>query len=344
MTSFFRQIMQMSISASYVILAVLLCRLLLKHAPKKYSYLLWSVVGFRLCFPFSVSSVLSIFNLTLKRKGHTVIDLTEVPVTYETAEREILELGVPAATEVFQETMRPAPVPEVLPSGPTGPALTPEITEIQPSVPSVAEVQSAVSSVNLEKILCILWIAGIAAMLIYSIVSYLRVKKQANYSLPLRDNIRRMETRTPFILGLVHPTIYLPFGLNPMTENIAVSHERHHLHRKDHLVKLFSYLLLCLHWFNPLSWVFLKAFLNDLELSCDEMAVSGYDKEERKEYARTLLSCSGSKSLLVSAFGGAKVRTRIENVLSYKKMTAFSALGFALLVVVIIFTLITNAG
>jgi len=152
MTSFFRQIMQMSISASYVILAVLLCRLFLKHAPKKYSYLLWSVVGFRLCFPFSISSVLSIFNLTLKRKGQTVIDLTEVPVTYETAEREVLELGVPAATEILQETVSPAPMPEVLPSGPTGPALTPEITEIQPSVPSVAEVQSVVSSVDLEKI------------------------------------------------------------------------------------------------------------------------------------------------------------------------------------------------
>ena len=321
MTSFFRQIMQMSISASYVILAVLLCRLLLKHAPKKYSYLLWSVVGFRLCFPFSVSSVLSIFNLTLKRKGQTVIDLTEVPVTYETAEREILELGVPAATEVFQETMRPAPVPEVLPSGPTDPALTPEITEIQPSVPSVAEVQSAVSSVNLEKILCILWIAGIAAMLIYSIVSYMRVKKQANCSLPLRDNIRRMETRTPFILGLVHPTIYLPFGLNPMTENIAVSHERHHLHRKDHLVKLFSYLLLCLHWFNPLCWIAYFEMGKDMEMSCDEYVLSHY-REIAKDYGTALLSFStGHRFSLASplAFGESSIKERILNVMRYRK-------------------------
>ena len=123
-----------------------------------------------------------------------------------------------------------------------------------------------------------------------------------------------------------------------------IRHEKTHIKRLDNLWRIIGFITASIHWFNPLSWVFLKAFLNDLELACDEMAVSGYDKEERKEYARTLLSCSGGKSLLVSAFGGAKVRTRIENVLSYKKMTAFSALGFALLVVVIIFTLITNAG
>jgi len=321
MTSFFRQIMQMSISASYVILAVLFCRLFLKHAPKKYSYLLWSVVGFRLCFPFSVSSVLSIFNLTLRRQGQTVIDLTEVPVTYETAEREILELGVPAATEVLQETVRPAPVPEVLPSGPTGPALTPEITEIQPSVPSVTEIPSSVSSIDVEKILCILWIIGIAAMLIYSVVSYLRVKKQSNYSLPLRDNIRRMETRTPFILGLVHPTIYLPFGLDPMTENIAVSHERHHLHRKDHLIKLFSYLLLCLHWINPLCWIAYFEMGKDMEMSCDEYVLSHY-REIAKDYGTALLSFStGRRFSLASplAFGESSIKERILNVMRHRK-------------------------
>jgi len=339
MTSFFRQIMQMSISASYVILAVLLCRLLLKHAPKKYSYLLWSVVGFRLCFPFSVSSVLSIFNLTLRRKGQTVIDLTEVPVTYGTAEREILELGVPAATEVLEETVRPAPVPEVLPSGPTGPALTPEITEIQPSVPSVAEVQSAVSSVDLEKILCILWIAGIAAMLIYSIVSYLRVKKQANYSLPLRDNIRRMETRTPFILGLVHPTIYLPFGLDPMTENIAVSHERHHLHRKDHLLKLFSYLLLCLHWINPLCWIAYFEMGKDMEMSCDEFVLSHY-REISKDYSIALLAfSSGHRFSLASplAFGENNVKERILNAMRHRKASKIvSVLAAGICIVVLV--------
>jgi len=123
-----------------------------------------------------------------------------------------------------------------------------------------------------------------------------------------------------------------------------VRHEKTHVRRLDNLWRIIGFLTACIHWFNPLSWVFLKAFLNDLELACDEMAVSGYGVEERKEYARTLLTCSQSKSLLVSAFGGAKVRTRIENVLSYKKMTAFSAIGFTLLVLVITFTLITNAG
>ena len=108
--------------------------------------------------------------------------------------------------------------------------------------------------------------------------------------------------------------------------------------------RIIGFITAAIHWFNPLSWIFLKAFLNDLELACDEMAVAGYETEDRKEYARTLLECSQSKSMLVSAFGGAKVRTRIENVLSYKKMTAFSAMGFTVLVLVIIVTLMTNAG
>ena len=169
--------------------------------------------------------------------------------------------------------------------------------------------------------MCILWIAGIAAMLIYSIVSYLRVKKQANYSLPLRNNIRRMETRTPFILGLVHPTIYLPFGLDPMTENIAVSHERHHLHRKDHLVKLFSYLLLCLHWFNPLCWIAYFEMGKDMEMSCDEYVLSHY-REITKDYGTALLSFStGHRFSLASplAFGESSIKERILNVMRYRK-------------------------
>ena len=123
-----------------------------------------------------------------------------------------------------------------------------------------------------------------------------------------------------------------------------LKHENTHIRRGDNLWRLLGFLTAAIHWFNPLSWVFLKAFLADIELACDERAIAGYGKEEQKEYARTLLACARGKSLFVSAFGGAKVRTRIENILSYKKMTAFSAAGFTVLIAVIIFTLITNAG
>ena len=190
-----------------------------------------------------------------------------------------------------------------------------------------------------------IWIVVSLALLIALTLIYVSTKNAVADSRHLESNIFFSDkVDSPAVYGIIRPKIIIPGSYKDMELKYIIRHEKTHIKRLDNLWRILGFITASVHWFNPLSWVFLKAFLNDLELSCDEMAVSGYDKEERKEYARTLLSCSWSKSLLVSAFGGAKVRTRIENVLSYKKMTAFSALGFALLVVVIIFTLITNAG
>ena len=190
-----------------------------------------------------------------------------------------------------------------------------------------------------------IWIVVSLALLIALTLIYVSTKNAVADSRHLESNIFFSDkVDSPAVYGIIRPKIIIPGSYKDMELKYIIRHEKTHIKRLDNLWRILGFITASVHWFNPLSWVFLKAFLNALELSCDEMAVSGYDKEERKEYARTLLSCSGSKSLLVSAFGGAKVRTRIENVLSYKKMTAFSALGFALLVVVIIFTLITNAG
>ncbi len=190
-----------------------------------------------------------------------------------------------------------------------------------------------------------IWTVVSLALLIALTIIYVSTKNAVADSRLLESNIFFSDkVDSPAVYGIIRPKIIIPGSYKDMELKYIIRHEKTHIKRLDNLWRIIGFITASIHWFNPLSWVFLKAFLNDLELACDEMAVSGYDKEERKEYARTLLSCSGSKSLLVSAFGGAKVRTRIENVLSYKKMTAFSALGFALLVVVIIFTLITNAG
>ena len=190
-----------------------------------------------------------------------------------------------------------------------------------------------------------IWTVVSLALLIALTIIYVSTKNAVADSRLLESNIFFSDkVDSPAVYGIIRPKIIIPGSYKDMELKYIIRHEKTHIKHLDNLWRIIGFITASIHWFNPLSWVFLKAFLNDLELACDEMAVSGYDKEERKEYARTLLSCSGSKSLLVSAFGGAKVRTRIENVLSYKKMTAFSALGFALLVVVIIFTLITNAG
>ena len=189
------------------------------------------------------------------------------------------------------------------------------------------------------------WITVSLALIIALTILYISTKRAVSDSKLMEANIFLSDkVDSPAVYGIFRPGIIIPDSYKEMELEYIIRHEKTHIRRLDNLWRIIGFLTACVHWFNPLSWVFLKAFLTDLELACDEMAVSGYDIDKRKEYARALLMCSQSKSMLVSAFGGAKVRTRIENVLSYKKMTAISAIGFTLLVLVIIFTLITNAG
>ena len=190
-----------------------------------------------------------------------------------------------------------------------------------------------------------IWIVGALALIIALTILYISTKRAVADADKIESNIFLSgKVDSPAVYGIFRPMIVIPESYKEKELEYIIRHEKTHIKRLDNLWRIIGFVTASIHWFNPLSWVFLKAFLTDLELACDEMAVAGYEKEERKEYARTLLECSQSKSMLVSAFGGAKVRTRIENVLSYKKMTAFSAIGFTLLVLVIIFTLITNAG
>ena len=200
----------------------------------------------------------------------------------------------------------------------------------------------------LEKVFAVagmVWAVVALAMLITLTVLYITTKREIKDAKALRDNIYLSEKVTsPATYGIFRPRIVLPVSYDDKDLEFIVRHEKTHIRRLDNVWRILGFIAAAIHWFNPLSWVFLKIFLSDLELACDEMAVAGYDIDERKDYARTLLKCTGSRSMLVSAFGGAKIRTRIENVLSYKRMTVFSAIGFSILVIVIIFTLLTNAG
>ncbi|MCR4775043.1 MAG: M56 family metallopeptidase [Saccharofermentans sp.] len=190
-----------------------------------------------------------------------------------------------------------------------------------------------------------IWIVVALALLIVLTILYISTKKAVADSVLFESNIYFSDkVDIPAVYGILKPRIVIPGSFKEKDLEYILRHEKTHIKRLDNLWRILGFITASVHWFNPLSWVFLKAFLNDLELACDEMALAGLEKDERKQYAMTLLESSQSKSILVSAFGGAKVRTRIENVLSYKKMTAVSAAGFTLLILVIIFTLITNAG
>ncbi len=210
------------------------------------------------------------------------------------------------------------------------------------------------------KIAGLVWLIIASALIIALGIMYVTTMRAIKDAKPLRpkvsggsevsdacsiDNVYTSDrVDSPAVYGIIKPRIVLPGTCPEKDMEYILKHENTHIRRGDNLWRLLGFLTAAIHWFNPLSWVFLKAFLADIELACDERAIAGYGKEEQKEYARTLLACARGKSLFVSAFGGAKVRTRIENILSYKKMTAFSAAGFTVLIAVIIFTLITNAG
>ena len=327
MSKLFLKIFQMSIAASYVILVVLLLRLFLKRAPKKFSYLVWSVVAFRLICPFTVRSVFSIFNLALKKKNETVIDLTGVSAAPVSVSNDpyIVDTGVPIVSDTIQQVL-----------------------EVSPSVPQIMEESSIVvaqdiapikNTVTAMDIVPWIWATGLILLLGYGILTYVKAKKEMEMSLPLRDNIRQAYIRTPFILGFIKPTIYIPFDLEPIIENVAVSHERHHIKRHDPLVKLLSYVLLCIHWFNPLCWLAYYEMGKDMEMSCDEFVLSHY-REISKDYSTALLAfSSGHRFSLASplAFGENNVKERILNAMRHRKASKIvSVLAAGICIVVLV--------
>ena len=191
----------------------------------------------------------------------------------------------------------------------------------------------------------VVWAVIAVAVLITLTVLYWGTKREIKDARPLIENVFLSEkVQSPAVYGIIKPKIVLPAVYMEQDMKYVLQHEKTHIHRRDNLWRLLGFLAAAVHWFNPLAWLFLKVFLSDLELACDEAALVGYNETERKAYAHALLNCMQGKNVFVSAFGGAKTRTRIENVLSYRKMTVVSAVGFTALLTVICYILLTNAG
>ena len=305
MASVFRVILRMSITASYVIAVVIILRMLMKSFSKKYSYCLWSAVLFRLCCPFSFSSVLSLFNFSLKKGKNVIIDLSAVPVSPNFDAGSIagpVELGAPDVTRTVRETFS---MPFAGPASQAPQALDHASDALKPDIMSV---------------LAVVWAAGIAAAAVYALIRYLRLKKELRFSVSLRDNIRQADIRSPFIVGLFRPVIYVPFCGNEAALKVSIEHEKYHIQRKDHWVRALSFCLLCIHWFNPLCWIAYHLMICDMEMSCDEHVISGR-ADTKDAYVDALLSFATGKKSLVSGrlyFGGSKLKERIKNVMRLK--------------------------
>lgn len=198
---------------------------------------------------------------------------------------------------------------------------------------------------NIFGVASLIWLVIALAIIVMLGVSYFTALGEVRDAKHLRDNIYLSKNiQSPVVYGIWKPRILLPASYESRDNQYILQHETTHIRHWDNLWRILAFFIVSVHWFNPLSWLFLKLFLADIELACDECVIAQYSEEQRREYARALVDIAESKNLFVSAFGGAGIRTRIVNILSYRRMTVLSLLGFSALVISILIVLLTNAG
>ncbi len=316
----FLKLLNMSITASWLIVAVVVLRLLLKKAPKWLSCVLWAVVAIRLICPFSFESNFSV----IPEKISTGAIISDWADDYVGSTQTIFDTydGYNAAVENGRK-----PVSAGEPSHYY--VVTAEDGISEP--PTVAD--------TWIPILSVIWIAGIGAMLLYAVISYLRLRRRVSAAMPLQDNIWICdEIKIPFILGIIKPRIYLPSDIDAAQISHVVAHENAHLKRRDHWWKPLGFVLAAVYWFNPLIWLAYILLCRDIELACDERVVKKMGIEDKKAYSDALLSCSVPRRMIAAcplAFGEIGVKERIKAILNYKK-TAFWVIAAAVIACIVV--------
>ena len=285
MAEIFQKALNMSIAAGWLILAVIALRLLLRRAPKRFRLLLWAVVGLRLALPWSIESALSL-----------IPSAQTLPEGIMLERAPVLDTGISALNGAINPGFTAAFTPEL------GVSANP----LQVLLPIAAA----------------FWMLGAAAMLLWALVSWLRLRKRVREAVRLEENVYECEIASPFVLGLFRPRIYLPFSLENGERELVLAHERAHITAGDHIIKPLGWLLLAAHWYNPLVWLAYALFCRDIELACDERVVRGLSLSDRADYSQALLDLSrprGGVRACPLAFGESSVKGRVKSVLSYKK-------------------------
>ena len=310
MAAVFLKLLNLSISASWLVLAVLALRLVSKRSPKWMNVLLWGIVALRLMLPFSIESALSL---------------------------------IPSA-----ETVSPAVV-----QFDPAPTITSGVSVIDNAVnPALSEHFAAAPTASVNplyvwtEIAGWVWLIGLGAMLLYALVSYLRLRRRVSVSLCVRENIYLCDAiSSPFILGVVKPRIYLPSGLDEVQRQNVLSHERAHLARRDHWWKPLGFALLAVYWFNPALWLAYTLLCRDIELACDERVIRTMDESAVKTYSTVLLACSMPRKAVITcplAFGEIGVKERVRNALHYKKPAFWVVAASVAVCVVVAVCFLTN--
>ena len=286
MNELFLKIINMSISASWLVLAVLILRFVLKKAPKWINVLLWGIVAIRLICPFSFESTLSL-----------IPSAETIPLNIGMDTTPTINSGISAINN----------------------AVNPIISQ--------SNTPMAGASVNLLQITIgiyeYIWIFGMIALALYTAISYWRLRRKVDTAVRYKDNIFQSENVSfPFVLGIIKPRIYLPFKMNGQYLEHVVAHEQAHVCRKDHWWKPLGFLLLMIHWFNPLMWLAYVLLCRDIELACDEKVIKELGNEQRGDYTQALVACSINRRMIAAcplAFGEVSVKERVKSVMNYKK-------------------------
>lgn len=317
MTDVFLRIVELSWQAGVLALAVMLARLALRRAPKWAVCLLWALVAVRLVLPFSLQSPVS---LQAAQSPVTAV-LYELPQTQEAAQKTDKVLSGGSA-----EPLMPLPPTEIVTAQPV-PAPKPAMT---------------------VSLLAAIWLAGVVMMLTYMLVSYLGIYRRVCTAVRLEDNVYRCGSwGTPFVLGLLRPRIYVPEGMDDAALPQVLAHERCHIRRGDHLVKPLAFLLLALHWFNPVLWAAYVLLGRDMENACDERVLRGVDGAGRAAYSRALVSCAVRQrpaAVCPLAFGEVAVQERVKNAMNGKKPAVWAAVLLAIAAAVIAVCFLTSPG
>lgn len=309
MSEFFLKIVNMSISASWVVVAVLALRFCLKKAPKWVNVLLWGIVAVRMVFPFSIESVLSL-----------IPSAETISPTIMMEQTPSVQTGVPALNHVINPVI----------SGSFTPVPGASANPLQIWIP----------------VLTGIWLFGIAALFLYSAVSYWRLRRKVCEAVILRGNIYQSEkVCSPFVLGIINPKIYLPYHMDSREMDHVIAHEQTHIRRKDHWWKPLGFLLLTIHWFNPLMWLSYILLCRDIELACDEKVIREMGNEQRADYTQALVACSVNRRVIAAcplAFGEVGVKERVKSVMNYKKPAFWIVLASVIVCAVIAVCFLTN--
>lgn len=319
LTEAFMIILNMSLTASYCIAAVVVLRFFLKKQPKIFSYLLWSVVLFRLLCPVTFSSSFSLLRMdtnVISRENLTARQTIEHTAGQEAGEHpEQMTEDQNEGTDVLPQTA-------------------------QEEQRGVSRIQTVIAFAAW------VWLTGMVLWITYGIWSAYRLRRFLKKSVCVEDDLYETEgISSSFVFGIIRPRIYLPAGLSGEEREFVMAHERVHAARKDYMVKLLAWLARCIHWFNPFAWLAFALMENDMEMSCDEAVVRRMGMEVKQDYSRALLTLSSETTKIGSyppAFGEGRVKDRVRNILSYRKRALVTVALLAVLLLVVVAGLSLN--